>query len=57
MNNEIKGINSCKLALYRKFLQCGERTWQKVLNALEESGNPNLAEEVNANLLKEFSKQ
>jgi len=57
MNNEIKGINSCKLALYREFLERGERTWQKVLTALEVSGNPNLAEEVNANLLKEFGKQ
>ena len=56
MNNEIKGVNSCKVALYCKFLQCGERTWYKVLKALEESGNPNLAEEVKANLLKEFAK-
>jgi len=56
MNNN-KDTNNCKLVLYRKFLQCGEGTWQKVLNALEESGHPNLAEEVNTKLLMEFGKQ
>jgi len=57
MNNEIKGVNSCKMALYRKFLQLGEKTWQRVLKALKESGNQNLAEEVEAKLQKELAHQ
>ncbi|XP_065894341.1 uncharacterized protein [Dysidea avara] len=50
-------IDNCKLALFRKFLECGERTWQKVLDALEGSNNSNLAGVVKANLLKDFEKQ
>jgi len=57
MNNEIKGVNSCKIALYRKFIQVGERTWQRVLKALDKSGNRRLAEEVEAELQKEFAQQ
>ena len=56
MNNESKGVNSCKMALYRKFFQLGERTWQRVLKALEECGNHNLDEKVQAKLQKEFAR-
>ncbi|XP_065902538.1 uncharacterized protein [Dysidea avara] len=57
INNEGKGVASCKIELYRKYLECGEKRWQKVLDALEESEHTNLADEVKEKLLKEFSKQ
>ena len=54
VNNEGKGVKSCKMALYRTFLKCGVKTWETVINALEESDNESIAEEVKTKLLKEF---
>ena len=54
VNNEGKGVRSCKIVLYRTFLKCGVKTWETVINALEESDNETIAEEVKTKLIKEF---
>ena len=53
-DNEAKGTRSCKIALYRTFLQCGVRTWEQVIKALENCGHEETAEEVKAQLLKAY---
>ena len=53
-DNEIKGINACKIALYRAFLKCGMRTWKQVIEALERSGEGDMAKQVTTQLLKDF---
>ena len=42
IDNEGKGINSCKMELYKTFLRCGVKTLETVVNALEESDNDNI---------------
>ena len=54
IDNDGKGLNSCKMALYRKFLKCGVRTWEKVISALELSENVNIMKEVKMKLMKDF---
>ena len=54
-DNEMKGTRSCKTVLFRKFLQCGVKTWQKVIEALEGSGYDDIADEVKTRLLKDFA--
>ena len=56
INNESKGASSCKIALYKAFLQCGVRTWQTVVKALQDSENDSIAEEVKKQLLKDYPK-
>ena len=40
--------------MYEEFLKCGIKTWETVINALEESGEINIAEEVKTKLLKGY---
>ena len=40
------------MALYRTFLKCGVKTWETVINALEESDNEDIAKDLKTNLLK-----
>ena len=54
MDNEGKGIKSCKMALYETFSQCGVRTWETVVNALEKSDNDDLAKQVKMHLIKDY---
>ena len=49
-DNEAKGTRSCKIALYRTFLQCGVRTWGQVITALENCGYEEIAEKVKVQL-------
>ena len=44
----------CKIALYRKFLECGVTTWEKVIQALEHSSNGDIAKQVKSHLLKDL---
>ena len=57
---EIKKDNddtpSRKVALYKNFLQCGVRTWEQVIKALEICGHDDIAEQVKTQLLEHFSK-
>ena len=54
-DNEAKGTTSCKIALYRIFLQCGVKTWEQVIKALEKCGHGDMAEQVKVQLLKAYS--
>lgn len=42
------------MALYDKFLQCGVRTWDTVVDALEKSDNDNIAKDVKVQLVKDY---
>ena len=55
-DNEIKGTVSCKIALYRIFLQCGVRTWGQVIRALEKSGQGGIIEQLQLQLLESYGK-
>ena len=46
-----EGTASRKIALYRTFLQCGVRTWEQVIKALEICGHGEIAVEVKMKLL------
>ena len=54
VNNEGKGVKSYKMALYRTFLKCGVKTWETVINALDESDNESIAKDLKTKLLNEF---
>ena len=54
-DNEVKGTRYCKITLYRTFLQCGVKTWEHVIEALDNSGHADIAEQVKRRLLKDFS--
>ena len=54
-DNEAKGTTSCKIALYRTFLQCGVKTWEQVIKALKRCNHGDLAEQVKLQLLKAYS--
>ena len=51
-----EGTVSRKVALYRTFLQCGVRTWEQVIKALEICGHGEIADQVKMQLLEYFSK-
>ena len=51
-----EGTRSCKIALYRTFLECGARTWEKVIIALEHSGHCKIAEKAKIQLVKHYNK-
>ena len=51
-----EGTASRKIALYRTFLECGGRTWEQVINALEICGHGDIAKQVKKHLLEYFSK-
>ena len=53
-DNEVKGTGSCKIVLYRTFLQCGVRTWEQVIKALEKSWQGDFIEQVKLQLLKSY---
>jgi len=53
-NNE--GTRSRKIALYRTFLKYGARTWEKVIEALENSDHNEIADQVKIQLLKIYNK-
>ena len=42
------------MALYETFLQCGVKTWETVVKALEESENGTIAEQVKRQLVKDY---
>ena len=54
-DNDGKGTSSCKITLYRTFLRCGIRTWEQVIEALNNSGYDKIAEHVQERLLKDFA--
>lgn len=56
IGNESKGVSSCKIALYKAFLQCGVKTWQTVVKALQDCENNSIAEEVKKQLVKDYLK-
>ena len=45
------------MALYETFLQCGVKTWETVVKALEESENGTIAEQVKRQLVKDYLNQ
>ena len=55
-DNAEKGTGSCKIVLYRTFLQCGVRTWGQVIKALEKSDNDNIADETKVQLVENYIK-
>ena len=55
-DNEGKGTRSCKITLYRTFLQCGVRTWEQVIRALESCDHGDVAEQVKMKLLENYGK-
>ena len=55
MGKILLGISSCKIELYQKFIQCGNKTWEQVVKALQNSGNGEIAEKVKLELLKNYS--
>ena len=46
IKKDYQGVEACKAALYKEFLKCGVVTWDTVINALEKSGELNLAKQV-----------
>lgn len=50
-----KGTTSCKIALYRTFLQCGVKTWGQVIKALQRSGHGNIADQVKTQLVNDLA--
>ena len=54
-DNDGKGTTSCKITLYRTFLRCGIKTWEQVIEALNNSGYDKIAEQVQERLLKDFA--
>ena len=54
-DNEVKGTKDCKITLYRTFLQCGVKTWEQVIEALDNSGHADIAKQVKMRLLKDFA--
>ena len=54
-DNEAKGTTSCKIALFRTFLQCGIKTWEQVIKALKRCNHGDLAKQVKLQLLKAYS--
>ena len=55
-DNEIKGTTACKIVLYRTFLKCGTRTWERVIKALQNSDHDEIADHVKLQLLINYSK-
>ena len=55
-DNEAKGSRSCKITLYRTFLQCGVRTWEQVIRALERCDHGDIAEQVIMKLIENYGK-
>ena len=43
------------MALYEKFLECGVKTWETVINALEESDNDDIAKQVKMQVVKHYA--
>ena len=43
------------MALYEKFLECGVKTWETVINALEESDNEDIAKQVKMQVVKDYA--
>ena len=43
------------MALYEKFLECGVKTWERVINALEESDNDDIAKQVKMQVVKDYA--
>jgi len=44
--NNSGNIDKCKMALYNYYLQVGDISWKKVVEALEKSRNPNVAKKI-----------
>ena len=43
------------MALYETFTECGVRTWETVINALEESDNKEIAKQVKMQVVKDYA--
>lgn len=54
-DNDGKGASSCKITLYRTFLKCGIKTWEHVIEALNNCGYDDTAKQVKERLLKDFA--
>jgi len=39
-------VGECKMALFTKYMEVGERSWTKVITALKKSGYKNIAKDV-----------
>jgi len=42
------------MELYQKFMNCGEKTWGRVIEALEGSDYDNIAKEVKEKIAKDY---
>lgn len=42
------------MELYRAFMKCGVKTWETVVNALEDSDNVNIAKEIKKKLVEDY---
>ena len=43
------------MTVYRKFLECGVKTWEQVIGALERSGYDDIAAQVKTQLLENYN--
>ena len=50
IKKDCQGVDSCKTALYQEFFKHGVVTWETVINALENSEEVNIAEQVKKKL-------
>ena len=50
-----KGEKSSKVTVYRKFLECGVKTWEQVIRALERSGYGDIAKQVKMQLIENYN--
>ena len=49
--NHKQDVEACRWALITEYLKVGEVSWNKVINALEKSGHPNIAEKIRGDTL------
>ena len=54
IRRDFKETIPCKIALYRNFLQCGVKSWEQVIKALERSGYGDMAEQVKVQLCEDL---
>ena len=43
------------MTVYRKFLECGVKTWEQVIRALERSGYGDIAKQVKMQLIENYN--
>ena len=52
IEKDYQGVASCKTALYKAFFKHGVVTWETVVNALENSEEFNIAEQVKKSIIQ-----